>query len=207
MQASNRIVSFQEIEYMQLSPTDPRLIIGIVVLVVIIAIVVAVIMRERKKKTERLRSRFGSEYDRTVTERGSERNAQATLAAREDRVEHLKIHDLAPVERERFLSEWQSVQSRFVDHPRGSVIEADELVASLMHARGYPVADFEQRAADISVNHPRVVENYRSAHAIAQRPVSTEITTEDMRTAMLQYRALFDELLQVNVPSNVAAIA
>ena len=189
---------------MQLNPSDPRLIIGIVALVVIIAVVVAILVRERRKKTERLRARFGSEYERTVLERGSERNAQAALAAREERVESLKIHDLAPAERERFLNEWQLVQSRFVDHPRGSVIEADELVASLMHARGYPVVDFEQRAADISVNHPRVVENYRSAHAIAQRPSSTEITTEDMRTAMLQYRALFDELLQVNVARETA---
>ena len=189
---------------MQLNPSDPRLIIGIVALVVIIAVVVAILVRERRKKTERLRARFGSEYERTVLERGSERNAQAALAAREERVESLKIHDLAPAERERFLNEWQLVQSRFVDHPRGSVIEADELVASLMHARGYPVVDFEQRAADISVNHPRVVENYRSAHAIAQRPSSTEITTEDMRTAMLQYRALFDELLQVNARNEAA---
>ena len=189
---------------MQLNPTDPRLIIGIVALVVIIAVVAVILVQARRKKTERLRARFGSEYERTVLERGSERNAQAALAAREERVEHLKIHDLAPAERERFLTEWQTVQSRFVDHPRGSVIEADELVASLMQARGYPVADFEQRAADISVNHPRVVENYRSAHAIAQRPTSTEITTEDMRTAMLQYRALFDELLQVNVHHDTA---
>jgi FtsZ-interacting cell division protein ZipA len=192
---------------MQLNPTDPRFIIGIVVLVVIIAVVVAILVRERRKKTERLRERFGSEYERTVLERGSERNAQAALAAREERVEHLKIHDLAPAERERFHADWQVVQSRFVDHPRGAVVEADELVASLMQARGYPVADFEQRAADISVNHPRVVENYRSAHAIAQRPTSIEVTTEDLRTAMLQYRALFDELLQVNVHNDVTAVA
>jgi hypothetical protein len=184
---------------MQLNPNDPRLIIGIVALVVIIAVVVAVIVYQRKKKAEHLRTRFGSEYDRTVLERGSERNAQATLAAREERVNSLKTRDLAPAERDRFVSEWQAVQSRFVDHPRGAVIEADELVASLMNARGYPVADFEQRAADISVNYPRVVENYRSAHAIAQRLAGNEASTEEMRTAMLQYRALFDELLLINV--------
>jgi len=184
---------------MQLNPNDPRLIIGVVVLVVIVAIVIAVIVYQRKKKVEHLRGRFGSEYDRTVLERGSESNAQAALAAREERVNSLHIRDLAPAERDRFLSEWQVVQSRFVDHPRGSVIEADDLVASLMNARGYPVADFDQRAADISVNHPRVVENYRSAHAIAQRLAGNEANTEEMRTAMLQYRALFDELLQVNV--------
>ncbi len=184
---------------MQLNPNDPRLIIGIVVLVVIIAIVIAVLVNERRKQTERLRNRFGSEYDRTVLERGSERDAQAALAAREERVNHLHIRDLAPAERDRFLSDWQVVQSRFVDHPRASVIEADDLVASLMNARGYPVADFEQRAADISVTHPRVVENYRAAHAVALRLASNQATTEEMRTAMLQYRALFEELLQVNV--------
>jgi hypothetical protein len=189
---------------MQLNPNDPRLIIGIVVLVVIIAVVVAIVIYQRKKKAEHLRTRFGSEYDRTVLERGSERDAQAALAAREERVNHLQIRDLAPAERERFLSEWQVVQSRFVDHPRGAVIEADDLVGSLMNARGYPVADFEQRAADISVNHPRVVENYRSAHAIAQRLAGNEANTEEMRTAMLQYRALFDELLQINVARETA---
>jgi FtsZ-interacting cell division protein ZipA len=183
---------------MQLNPSDPRFIIGIIVVVVIIAIVAAIVVHERRKKTQHLRSRFGTEYDRTVLERGSERTAEAALAAREQRVNALPIRDLAPAERERFVTDWQIVQSRFVDHPRGSVIEADELVAALMNARGYPVADFEQRAADISVNHPRVVDNYRSAHAIAQRLSGTEATTEDMRTAMLQYRALFDELLQVN---------
>jgi len=189
---------------MQLNPNDPKFILGIVVLVVIIAIVVAIIVVQRRKQTERLRNRFGSEYDRTVLERGSERNAQAALAAREERVNALHIRDLAPAERERFLTDWQVVQSRFVDHPRGSVIEADELVAALMNARGYPVSDFEQRAADISVNHPRVVENYRSAHAIAQRLSGPENDTEDLRTAMLQYRALFDELLQVNVRNETA---
>ncbi len=183
---------------MQLNPNDPRLIIGIIVFVVIVAIVIAIVVYQRKKNAERLRNRFGSEYDRAVLERGSERNAQAALAAREERVSHIQIRDLAPAERERFISDWQVVQSRFVDHPRASVIEADDLVASLMNARGYPVADFEQRAADISVNHPRVVENYRAAHAIAQRLAGNEATTEEMRTAMLQYRALFDELLQVN---------
>jgi hypothetical protein len=189
---------------MQLNSNDPRLIVGIIAVLVIIAIVVAIVVYERKKKAERLQTRFGSEYDRTVVERGSERNAVAALAAREERVNSLHIRDLAPAERERFLNEWAVVQSRFVDHPRGSVIEADDLVASLMNARGYPVADFDQRAADISVNHPRVVENYRSAHTIAQRLSGNEATTEEMRTAMLQYRALFDELLQVNTRHETA---
>jgi hypothetical protein len=192
---------------MQLNWTDPRLIIGLVVIALVIIACIALYIRERRKKTEKLRKRFGSEYERAVLEDGSERKAEARLEARETRVEHLKIRDLAPTERERFLAEWASVQSRFVDHPKGAVTEADELVSSLMHARGYPVADFEQRAADISVNHPRVVEHYRSAHAIAVRLGTDEATTEDLRTAMIQYRNLFDELLQVHSPSEVRSAA
>jgi hypothetical protein len=192
---------------MQLNWTDPKLIIGLAVIALIIVVFIALYMRERRKTTAKLRKRFGSEYDRAVLEHGSERKAEAGLEARETRVEHLKIRDLAPTERERFLAEWASVQSRFVDHPKGAVTEADELVSSLMHARGYPVADFEQRAADISVNHPRVVEHYRSAHAIAVRLGSDEATTEDLRTAMIQYRNLFDELLQVHSPSEIRSAA
>jgi hypothetical protein len=192
---------------MQLNWTDPKLIIGLVVIALIIVVVIGLYMRERRKTTAKLRKRFGSEYDRTVLEEGSEGKAEARLEARETRVEHLRIRDLATTERERFLAEWASVQSRFVDHPKGAVTEADELVSSLMHARGYPVADFEQRAADISVNHPRVVENYRSAHAIAVRLGSDEATTEDLRAAMIQYRNLFDELLQVHSPSETRSAA
>ncbi|MGA8938110.1 MAG: hypothetical protein WB439_02990 [Acidobacteriaceae bacterium] len=188
---------------MQLSPTDPRLIIGIIVAVVIIAIVIAIVVSQRRRKTAQLRNRFGAEYDRSVVQQGSERSAEAQLAAREERVQHFHIHDLAPAERDRFINEWQIVQSRFVDHPRGSVIEADELVSSLMQARGYPMADFEQRAADISVNYPRVVEHYRSAHAVALRLAGDETSTEDLRAAMLQYRALFEELLHESATAPV----
>ena len=163
-------------------------------------------MRNRRK-TAGLRQRFGSEYDRAVLEHGSEHKAEAKLADRETRVESLKIRELGATERERFLADWNAVQSRFVDHPKGSVTEADELVASLMQARGYPVADFEQRAADISVNYPRVVESYRSAHAVAVRLGRDEATTEDLRNAMIQYRTLFDELLQVRSPGEIKAVA
>ena len=109
----------------------------------------------------------------------------------------LKIRNLDPMERERYLREWQEVQARFVDYPKGAVTEADELVCSLMRTRGYPVADFDQRAADISVDHPQVVENYRSAHTIALRLGRGEASTEELRTAMIHYRSLFDELVQV----------
>jgi hypothetical protein len=202
---SSGIVLIQETEYMQFNPTDPKLIIGIVILVVIIAVAAAIFVYERKKKTAKLRQHFGSEYDRAIIEHGSTQTAEAKLEAREERVQHFKIRDLALVERDHFTNDWQSVQSRFVDHPRGSVIDADELVSSLMQTRGYPMTDFEQRAADISVNYPRVVENYRAAHATALRLAGSDVTTEDMRTAMLQYRALFDELLQVHNHKEVAA--
>jgi hypothetical protein len=131
-----------------------------------------------------------------VRKHGSERKAEAKLADREKRVEKLNIRDLDPRERERFSKRWESVQSRFVDSPKGAVTEADDLVSSLMKARGYPVSDFEQRAADISVDHPRVVENYRSAHEIALRVGKDEATTEELRTAMIHCRSLFDELVQ-----------
>ena len=114
----------------------------------------------------------------------------------------LKIRNLEPAERERYLAQWQAVQSRFVDYPKGAVTEADELVCSLMQTRGYPVSDFDQRAADISVDHPRVVENYRSAHDIALRLGRGEASTEDMRTAMIHYRSLFDELVQVQTSAD-----
>jgi len=114
----------------------------------------------------------------------------------EKRVEKLIIRDLEPLERERFSKQWVSVQSRFVDSPKGAVAEADDLVSSLMTTRGYPVSDFDQRAADISVDHPRVVENYRSAHEIALRVGKDAATTEDLRTAMIHYRSLFEELVQ-----------
>jgi hypothetical protein len=118
------------------------------------------------------------------------------LEDREKRVEKLNIRDLDPMEQERFAKRWESVQSRFVDSPKGAVTEADDLVSSLMKARGYPVSDFDQRAADISVDHPRVVENFRSGHEIALRVGKDEATTEELRTAMIHYRSLFDELVQ-----------
>jgi hypothetical protein len=139
---------------------------------------------------------FGPEYDRAVLTHGSQRKAEAKLADREKRVEKLNIRDLDPTEHERFSKRWEAVQSRFVDSPKGAVAEADDLVSSAMKARGYPVSDFDQRAADISVDHPRVVENYRSAHAIALRVGKDAATTEDLRTAMIHYRSLFEELVQ-----------
>ena len=183
---------------MNLNLMDPKLIaLAAVAVVLVIIIAVALYMRKRKNTTAALRDRFGSDYDRAVRQQGSERKAEAKLADRETRVEMLKIRDLDLAERDRYLAQWQAVQSRFVDYPKGAVTEADELVCSLMQTRGYPVTDFDQRAADISVDHPRVVENYRSAHDIALRLGRGEASTEDLRTAMIHYRSLFDELVKV----------
>ena len=184
---------------MNLSLVDPKLMIVAVVVVLVIVAAVALYMRKRRNTTAGLKNRFGPEYDRAVTQHGSERKAEAKLADRETRVDMLKIRDLDLAERERYLAQWQAVQSRFVDYPKGAVTEADELVSSLMQTRGYPVADFDQRAADISVDHPRVVENYRSAHNIALRLGKGEASTEELRTAMIHYRSLFDELVQVQM--------
>ena len=182
---------------MNLNLMDPKLIAVAVAVVLVIVVGVALYMRKRKNTTAGLRDRFGPEYDRAVKQHGSERKAEAKLTDRETRVEMLKLRDLDVTERERYLGQWKAVQSRFVDYPKGAVTEADELVCSLMQTRGYPVTDFDQRAADISVDHPQVVENYRSAHDIALRLGRGEASTEDMRTAMIHYRSLFDELVQV----------
>lgn len=187
---------------MNINFMDPRLIAVIAVVVLVIVVVAVLFARKRKKTSAGLRDRFGPEYDRAVKQHGSERKAEARLADRETRVDMLKIRDLDSAERERYLAQWQAVQGRFVDFPKGAVTEADELVSSLMQTRGYPVADFDQRAADISVDHPRVVENFRSAHAIALRVGKGEDSTEELRTAMIHYRSLFDELVQVQVPAD-----
>ena len=182
---------------MNLNLMDPKLIALAVAIVLIVVVDIAMYMRKRKNTTAELRDRFGPEYDRAVLQHGSERKAEAKLADRETRVDMLQIRDLDVGERERYLAQWKAVQSRFVDYPKGAVTEADELVCSLMQTRGYPVTDFDQRAADISVDHPRVVENYRSAHDIALRLGRDEASTEDLRNAMIHYRSLFDELVQV----------
>ncbi|MFZ0296799.1 MAG: hypothetical protein WAM13_00485 [Candidatus Sulfotelmatobacter sp.] len=175
---------------------DPKFIVLAGVGILLIAVLAWLYLQKRRSTTTGLRQKFGPEYERAVQKHGSERKAEAKLADRQDRVEKLNIRDLDPMEHERFLKRWESVQSRFVDSPRGAVTEADDLLSSLMRARGYPVSDFDQRAADVSVDHPRVVENYRSAHEIALRAGKDAATTEDLRTAMIRYRSLFEELVQ-----------
>jgi hypothetical protein len=178
---------------------DPRLIALAAAVVVIVAVGAWVYVRRRRSTTADMRKKFGPEYQRALLTHGSERKADANLADREKRVEKLNIRDLDLTEHERFSKQWQAVQSRFVDSPKGAVAEADDLVSLVLKARGYPVSDFDQRASDISVDHPGVVENYRSAHEIALRVGKDAATTEDLRTAMIHYRSLFEELVQVPV--------
>jgi hypothetical protein len=175
---------------------DPKFIMLAGVVILVMAVLVWLYMQKRTSTTAALRQKFGPEYDRAVQQQGSERKAEAKLANRQERVERLNIRDLDPMDRERFSKQWESVQSRFVDSPRGAVAEADDLVSSLMKTLGYPVSDFDQRAADISVDHPRVVENYRSAHDIALRVGKNGASTEDLRTAMIHYRTLFEDLVR-----------
>ena len=153
--------------------------------------------RKQAKQSDRLQQRFGPEYGRTVGDLGSRGKAESELKARETRVEKLDIVALSPAEGARFSQAWSALQGRFVDNPKGVVVQADQLVRELMIARGYPVVDFERRAADISVDHPAVVDHYRAAQAIAVRDQRGESDTEEQRKAVVHFRALFDELLEV----------
>jgi hypothetical protein len=154
----------------------------------------------RRKQSHKLQERFGPEYGRTVSELGGRTKGESELKAREKRVERLDILPLAPPEAARFTEAWRALQSRFIDNPKGVVVEAEQLVRELMEKRGYPMGDFERRAGDISVDHPDVVANYRSAQAIAVRDQRGSADTEELRRAVVHYRALFDELLEVREP-------
>jgi hypothetical protein len=178
----------------EISTTQIAMIIAIAVMV---AVGIAIWLFTRKRRTERLRTQFGgAEYARTLKEGGSRRQAEAVLDKRADRVEALHIRPLASGDRARFVDSWARIQARFVDGPGGAVTDADQLLGDVMSTRGYPVSDFEQRAADISVDHPRVLENYRIAHQSALRQTRGQANTEDLRQAMIHYRTLFEELVR-----------
>jgi hypothetical protein len=173
-------------------------LIGLAAVAILIAVVlVRMEVQKRRTTTAALRQKFGSEYDRAVKVYGSKRKAKRKLTNREKRVEKLQLRTLDPGEQERFSKRWESVESRFIDSPKGALTEADDLLSSLMKARGYPVADFDQRAADISVDHPRLMETYRSAHAIAVRIARDVATTEELGTAMIGFRFLFEAFVQM----------
>jgi hypothetical protein len=176
-----------------LSPIEIGLLIAVAVLVVA---GVAFLLIFRERRTKRLRTQFGgAEYDRALAGGGNRRHAEAKLDGRNDRIESLHIQPLAPGDRARFSESWRSVQGRFVDSPGGAVTDADQLLRDVMSTRGYPVADFEQRAADVSVDHPLVIDNYRKAHEIAVRQGLGHASTEDLRQAMIHFRTLFEDLV------------
>ena len=175
---------------------DQSTVLLVVVAIAVVAVAIVAWAVVRKMRTKKLQGRFGPEYERTVQQVGTRGKAEDELEARRKRVEKFNIRPLSPEEQTRFGKEWAATQARFVDDPKGAVADANRLVKELMQARGYPVADFEQRVADISVDHPRVVSNYRSAREIAMRSEQGKATTEDLRTAVISYRELFEELLE-----------
>ena len=178
-----------------MSPSNLTPAMMILIVVAILAIGAAVWMYIQKKRTQDLRSKFGPEYDKAIDIHGDRSHAESDLAKREKRVSEFHIRPLREDERSRYAEDWRIEQSLFVDDPHASVKHADTLVQDVMKTRGYPVNDFDQNAADLSVDHPRVVENYRLAHDIAIRDARGQSTTEDLRRAMVSYRALFEDLL------------
>jgi hypothetical protein len=182
---------------MEVFKMDPRTLLIVIVFLLAVG---AGLWFYFQRRSQKLRSMFGSEYDRTVREIGDRHKAESILIKRKKHVEELDIRPLAAAAVERFNREWQSCQAKFVDDPRGAVREADHLVAEVMKTRGYPVGDFEQRAADVSVDHPGVVENYRGAHEIAVREERGKASTEDLRRALVYYKTLFEELLGIGEP-------
>jgi hypothetical protein len=171
-------------------------IVAIVILVLIVAAIIILIAAWQRSRTTRLRKKFGeAEYQRAVTERGGRGKAEALLEERTKRVSSFRLRSLSVDDRARFQNAWANVQAHFVDGPAGAVMEADRLLGDVMVARGYPVSDFDTRAGDVSVDHPRVVQNYRAGHDIAVRQLRGQASTEDLRRAMIHYRALFEDLI------------
>jgi len=182
---------------------DQQTLVALVVVVAVVVIAALIVIAYRRRRSQHLKQQFGAEYDRAVLERGDPAKAEVELINREKRVQSFSIKELNPTMREQFRQDWIQVQNRFVDDPAIAVSEADSLVNRVMATRGYPMSDFEQRAADISVTYPAIVQNYRAARNIVQRHGRGQAGTEDLRQAMVHYRSLFDELL--GVPNSAAA--
>jgi len=174
----------------------------LVFLVLVIVVAILVVVSARRRRSKRLHDQYGPEYDRTVQAMGGEKKARTELEERRKRVEALDIRPLSVSERERYLADWTAVQSKFVDEPGQAIVDADHLITQVMSTRAYPVSDFEQRAADVSVNYPALVSNYRAAREIAVKNEQHQADTEELRQAMIHYRSLFEELLG---PEAVAA--
>jgi len=175
----------------------PMQVLLVVAVILLLSAGMAIWAFARKRKTQKLQAQFGSaEYNRTIRAGGSRRQAESSLEKRAERVDNLHIQPLAPEDRARFIDSWARVQARFVDGPGSAVAEADQLLGDVMSTRGYPMSDFEQRVADISVNHPQVLDNYRAAHQGALRQSRGEASTEDLRKAMIHFRTLFEDLVR-----------
>ena len=174
--------------------TTTNIFIAVVLILVIMGIILAPIFA-RRKRSERLHDQFGTEYDLTVETMGNEKKAHIELDERQKHVEALNIRPLSVKERERYLAAWAAVQAKFVDQPAQATVEADHLIMEVMQMRDYPVSDFEQRAADISVNYPALVSNYRAAREIAIKNEHHQADTEELRQAMIYYHSLFEELV------------
>jgi hypothetical protein len=173
---------------------DPTIFyIGIALAVIILAAIIVMVVR--RTRSAAIQRRFGPEYDRTVRQTGSRSEAERELAEREARVKKMHIQDLPDGAKSRYIDEWHTVQAEFVDNPPRALQQADGLLTNVMRDRGYPMSDFERRAADLSTDHPEVIQHYRAAHAIARRSRDGQASTEDLRQAMIHYRFLFDELV------------
>ena len=170
--------------------------IAVVLIMVIMGIILAPIF-SRRNRSERLHDQFGTEYDRTVETLGDEKKAQTELNERQEHVKALDIRPLSLTERERYQADWASVQSKFVDEPGQAIIDADGLIMEVMLLRNYPMSDFEQRAADVSVSYPTLASNYRAARVITIENEKHQADTEQLRQAMIYYRSLFEELLGI----------
>lgn len=179
--------------------TSAWILIGAIVVIALVGVFVAASFNSRRR-TERLKQQFGPEYERTVDEAGEQRAAEKELVARERKHKKLDIVPLSPEARAEYSEKWRTMQTAFVDNPSGAVGEAERLVSEVMRERGYPIDDFEEQAADISVDHPGVVENYRAAHGIYLSQEEGKVGTEDQREAFVHYRALFDKLLGADAP-------
>jgi len=174
----------------------------VAILIVLALLVVLALFASRRRRSHKLREQFGPEYDRTVAEAGDRKEAESRLQERTARRQRLDVVPLDPADRDRYVEAWRQTQARFVDEPAEATREADRLITAVMRQRGYPIDDFEQRAADISVDHPQVVDDYRAAQAIASANERSEASTEDLRQALVHYRSLFEELLEVDRGDN-----
>lgn len=184
----------------QIDPLWIWIALGALALIVVVALIAR---GSRKSRSEALRDQFGNEYDHAVSEAGNRKRAEQELLARKEQVEKYNITPLNAGDRERFRADWTKVEQHFLERPTTAVIEADELIADIMRVRGYPMGDFDRHAADLSVTHPRIIEHYRAGHnVITGTPGKT--STEDLRQAMLHYRALFDELIDDRIGNDVA---